>query len=265
MELRLPMSVNKLVPFVIIVMLSSLLGACVTTTEGGFTEKASPEKALERRVSLARQYIGEGNWDYAKRNLLMAYEIDPDDAQVHEVFALLYQRTGEFELAEENFEKSIRLDRGCSRCRNNYAAFLYSQGEYEKAESQLELVVADSLYTGRARAFVNLGLCRKRLENIEGAEQAFSRALAMERTNQIALLEMAQMRYDADDLVEANKFYDIYHRVARQQSARGLFLGIRLAQEKGDVDAEASFGLALRNRFPDSEQYKLYKKAQQGG
>ena len=49
--------------------LTAVISGCVTTQTGGFTEKASPEEALERRVELARQYIGEGNWDAAKRLL----------------------------------------------------------------------------------------------------------------------------------------------------------------------------------------------------
>jgi len=53
---------------------------CITTTETVFTEKASPEKALERRVQLARNYVGEGDYENAKRNLKLAYEIDPDNA-----------------------------------------------------------------------------------------------------------------------------------------------------------------------------------------
>ena len=68
-----------------------LLAGCITTTEGGFTEDASPEKALDQRVELARQYIGEGNWEAAKRNLKLAYEIDPNNAHVYEAFALVYQ------------------------------------------------------------------------------------------------------------------------------------------------------------------------------
>jgi len=36
------------------ILVPALLAACVTTTEGGFTEKYSPEQALNERVELAR-------------------------------------------------------------------------------------------------------------------------------------------------------------------------------------------------------------------
>lgn len=238
----------------------SLAGGCVSTTEGVFTEKPSPQKALERRVELARQYIGEGNWEDAKRNLKLAYNIDSKNAEVHEAFALVYQSTGEYELAEENFKTAIALDRGFSRARNNYAAFLYSQQRFAEAEEQLERVVRDSLYEGRPMAFVNLGMCRQQLFDATGAEQAFVRALSMDRTNRIALLEVASIRFDAGDYNNAQKYYDTYRSLVRQQSARGLWLGIRLARQRGNRDAEGSYALALSNLYPQSVEYQTYRR-----
>ena len=237
-----------------------VLTACITTTDSVFTEKADTAKALERRVELARKYIGEGNWDDAKRNLKLAYEMDPNNAEVHEAFALVYQSTGEFELAEQSYKTAIRLDKNFSRARNNYATFLYSQQRYDEAASQLEYVVQDSLYKARPRAFVNLGLCRLQLFDSQGAEEAFRRALTMDRTNAIALLELAQLRFDAGDFRSAQSYYDTYRTVVRQQSARGLWLGIRIARENDDRDAEGSYALALANLYPKSVEYDAYKR-----
>lgn len=237
------------------------VSGCITETTGGYTEKADATKALEERVSLARQYIGDSNWEAAKRNLQLATEMDDNNAEVYEAFALVYQQTGEFELAEESFEKSIRLDSSCSRCRNNYAAFLYSQERYKEAEKQLDVVVRDTLYTGRPNAFVNLGLCKLKLFDTQGAEEAFVRALSMDRTNPIALLELGRIRYEAQDYNTANRHYNAYRSVVRQQSAAGLLLGIQLAQVNGDDDAEASYALALGSRFPNSPEYLSYKRS----
>ncbi len=247
---------------IVVCALVVLLAGCVTTTEGGFTEKADPREALELRVELARKYIGEGDWDNAKRNLQMAYDTDPNSAEVHEAFALVYQQTGEFELAEKSYRSAIRLDKKFSRARNNFAAFLYSQERYAEAEEQLEYVVQDTLYKARSQAFINLGLCREQLFDAQGAEEAFQRALAMDRGNRIALLELAQLRYDAGDYATSGRYYATYRNVVRQQSARGLWLGIRLARETGDSDAEASYSLALANMYPDSAEYAAYKRAQ---
>ena len=88
------------------------------------------------------------------------------------------------------------------------------------------------------------------------------RALAMDRRNPIALLEVAQLRFDAGDYANAERYYGVYRTVVRQQSARGLWLGIRLAQATGNKDAESSFALALSNLYPQSAEYAAYQRTQ---
>ncbi len=245
--------------------LMTCLAGCVTTTESVFTDEASPEEALERRVALARQYIGENNWDDAKRNLAIATEIDDKNPEVHEAFALVYQSTGETELAEESFKKAISLKKDFSRARNNYAAFLFGQQRFREAEAQLEVVVRDPLYTNRPQAFINLGLCRLQLFDPDGAEEAFVRALSMDRHNTIALLELAQLRFDAKDYATAQEYYDNFRKRSVRQSSRSLWLGVRIARATGDRDAESSYALALRNLYPDSEEYQAYQRTTVGG
>lgn len=247
-----------------VLLLSLFLGqaACVTTTESVFTEKASPDKALEERVALALRYIGEENWEDARRNLDLAREIDADSPGVHGAFGLLYQRTGEYELAEEHFRKAIRLDSKLTRTRNNYAAFLIDRKRFAEAEEQLEYVVRDSLYGERARAFTFLGYTRLQLDKPDAAAEAFERALAMEPRDAFALLEMAHLQFAAGNHPQARRYYGAYRGLVRQQSARALWLGIRLARASGDKDAEASYALALTNRFPDSPEHKAYEQSQ---
>ncbi|MGB1141275.1 MAG: type IV pilus biogenesis/stability protein PilW, partial [Halioglobus sp.] len=117
----------------------------------------------------------------------------------------------------------------------------------------------------RPNAFVNLGLCRLKLFDAQGAEEAFVRTLSMDRTNRIALLELAAIRFEAGDIDGAKNYYNTYRQVVRQQSARGLWLGIRLARESGDRDAEASYALALSNLYPTSAEFQAYQRTLQEG
>lgn len=242
-----------------------LLCGCITETESVFTEEASPAKVVEQRVALARQYIGQSNWEDAKRNLKAAAAVDDSNAEVYEAFALVYQSTGEYELAEDNFLLAINLDRDFSRARNNYAAFLYSQERYREAEQQLTAVVKDSLYNGRPQAFVNLGLCQLKLFDPRAAEESFLRALSMKRDNTIALLEVAQLRLEADDSRNASLYYDEYRKLVREQSARGLWVGIRVARGTGDTNAESSYALALRSLHSQSPEYVAYQRSRDPG
>jgi type IV pilus assembly protein PilF len=247
------------------VLLLLTLQACITTEGRVFTNAASPQEALQTRVSLARGYIGEQNWEDAKRNLQIASDIDPNSPDVHEAFALVYQSTGEYELAEESFKKAISLRKPFSRARNNYAAFLYSQGRYAEAEAQLEIVTKDTLYESRPQAFVNLGLCRVRLDKLELARESFTRALTMDRTNRIALIELANIHYEQGNWAQADRYLDTYRTLNRRQSPRALWLGVRLANKLGNENAKASRALALRNLYPQSAEYQAYERALQSG
>lgn len=232
------------------------LSGCVTEVEGTRRPDPDPSQALTERVSLARQYIGAGDWENAKRNLDIAQSIDDDNAEVHEAFALVYQSTGEYELAERSFKRALRADPSLSRARNNYAAFLFARGRFEEAAKEFEKVTEDSLYTARPLAFVNLGNSLLQLGDREGAREAFGRTLAMDRRNPYALLEMASLTLDAGDPETANRYYGAYRTVVPQQPPRGLLLGFRIANELGDRDAASSYELALRNLYPQSPEYR---------
>jgi type IV pilus assembly protein PilF len=241
-----------------LMVLLGLMAGCVTEYSGGTQMSSDPDATLDKRVALARQYIGVGDWENAKRNLELAREVDPENAEVFEAFALVYQSTGEFEMAENQFRAALKAEPTLSRARNNYAAFLYSQGRYIEAEREFYRVTEDTLYSGRPMAFVNLGLSRLQLEDNAGAEAAFTRALSMDRRNLVALLEMGFLRLEAGDTNEAARYHETYRTVSPQQSPRGLLLGLEIADQTGDQDALGSYELALRNLYPDSFEYRAW-------
>lgn len=242
-----------------LLLVLSIFAGCVTTNETVFTNQESPELALKKRVELARAYIGQGNWENAKRNLKLAADIDPKNAEVYEAFALVYQSTGELDAAEENFRKSLSLNGSLSRARNNYAAFLFAQGRFAEAEKELEIVVRDTLYSGRPQAFTNLGLCRVRLQKSDAAIEALERALTMEQRNPLALFTLAELYYERQSFAKAQQFYQAYRRVVRTPTAAALWLGIRLARSLELSDERASLELALYNMYPNSAEAKAAK------
>ncbi len=242
-------------------LIIALLAGCVVETSGPEPAAIDPEQALEQRVSLARQYIGTGDWENAKRNLELAAAIDADNANVLEAFALVYQSTGEFELAEYNFKEALDAGAG-SRALNNYAAFLYARGRYLEAAEAFREVTTDTLYSGRPRAFVNLGLAALQTQQLEEAKSAFSRALSMEPRNSTALLELTQIEVTEGDVAAASGYYDRYRVGTRRQTARALILGVEIARLNGDANMEASNMLALRNLYSETPIYKAWTAAQ---
>lgn len=233
--------------------------ACVTTNTGGFEEKADENKALDTSLQLARSYISMGNWDQAKRHLQYVESVDKNNPETLAALALVFQNTGEPENAEQYYKRSILLAPKVMRTRNNYAVFLYELGRYEEAAAQLEVVTEDLLYERRVEAFLNLGRCYQKLGRVSDAEAAYRRAFLMERKNPAALLALADVTFELGRFAEAQHYFDAYQSFAASPTAESLWIGIRLADKFDDKDAHASFALALKNLFPKSEEYLLYK------
>ena len=244
-----------------LLILTVFLSACVTETSGTEPVPVNPQMALEQRVGLARQYIGVGDWENAKRNLELAADIDPSSPDVLEAFALVYQRTGEFERAERSFDRALALGGG-SRIRNNYAAFLFAQGRYRDSASAFEEVTTDTLYRGRSQAFVNLGLALLQTGNVQDARASFDRGLLMEPRNATALLELTQIALTEGDEDAASRYYERYRQGARSQTARALILGVEIARLQDDANLEASNMMVLRNLYAETPIFRAWTAAQ---
>ena len=86
---------KTLLSLLAVTLTSVVLSACITTTQGGFTEEASPDKALQQRVALARALALEFrlarqerdvwvNWP-ARAAALMAADLGVEPAAMQKV------------------------------------------------------------------------------------------------------------------------------------------------------------------------------------
>lgn len=235
-----------------------VLSACVTEQKGSL---ADDQKALQYTTQLARNYVRDGKWEAAQRNLKVAQEIDPDNPEVNELMAMVFANTGEMELADQYYRKAIGTAKSDekSRIRNNYAAFLFGLQKYSQAADQLEDVVSDVVYSNRAMAFLNLGRCYIQLQKYDQAKTALDRAYQFNQTDPLLLLELTDVYYRQQQYAKAQQFYDQFRKMVNTQSARSLWLGIQLAAQFGDSNAIASYGLVLKNLYPKSQEYLDYR------
>ena len=176
-------------------------------------------------------------------------------------YRLYIQNTGEFERAEEHYKEAVDLDRSLSRARLNYGSFLYGQKRYKEAVKQFEIVVDDTLYSKRYNAFVNLGRCYFVLADYKKAEENYTTAYMMRSRHHPGLyLQLAEVYYRLGQFPNSQKFFDKYNSNVKSKSSTALLLGARLAKQFDDKDAISSYGLALKNLYPRSQQYLDYKQ-----
>lgn len=253
----------KSLQLVILLCGSLLLSACVTTIESRLTRKADPVKAVDNYTQLGLAYIGQGKFDIARARLNRALEINSDYAPANNAMALLLQSEQEPELAEEYFLISIDLDDDFSQGQYNYGMFLMQHKRYSEACKYLDHAARDVEYQQRGRAYQNLGLCYYRNNQIDLAISTFERTLKSQRFNIPVLVNITTLLMEAERYEEAMAYYERFLRIVEreqgQHSSNSLWIGIKLATHFESDDQGKQLASLLKQNFPKSKEYKLYK------
>jgi|TARA_B110000196_G_scaffold166221_1_gene142880 type IV pilus assembly protein PilF len=242
---------------------SLFLSACVTTVESRLTRKADPEKAVENYTQLGLGYIQQGKYDTARLRLNRALAINSDYAPANNAMALLLQSEREPEAAEKYFLKSLYLDEDFSQGQYNYGMFLMQQQRYDDACEHLDFAARDVEYPQRGKASQNLALCYYRQGNTELAIVTYERTLKSQRFNAPMLVNLSTLLFEVERYEEAMGYYGRFLRIVERKqikhSSNTLWLGIKLSRQFEDKKQEQQFAKLLRQKFPDSKEYKLYK------
>ncbi len=240
------------------------LQGCQST--GGLNPK-DPVKAVEVRTQLAAEHIRNGDLDAAKRALDQALEVNSRDSMANMMMGVLLQQEGSkinLEKADAYFKRAISSDSKNAQARNNYGTYLYQMQRYNDAIAQLSIAGSTLGYDQRGRSLENLGRIYLRVGNVAEAEKSFKQALQADREAYIAMLELAEIYYLRQQTADATALYEQYVRIAGQknQGARALWVGIRLARANGDTMGMQVLINQMRALFPDSEEYKRYLQLQ---
>lgn len=240
-----------------------LLSACAVQ-EFPNDRKADTVAGARDRVAIAAEYLQKGDNERALLHLRKALELDPKSPEGHNLMAVLLDRDGDRKGADTHYRRALSLRPDFPQAHNNYAGLLFREKRYREAAVQFEKAAADISYELRAQAFEGLGRSALELRDRERAERAFQRALRLDADLPLSNLEMADLRYRQDDLAGARNFYQRYLKLTASvpQNARSLWLGIRIERRMGDQNALASYELALKRLYPDSEEYKAWAASQ---
>jgi type IV pilus assembly protein PilF len=251
---------SKLVGAFALIMLSSLLSACVTTTTGGFMVDASDDRAAADYIQLALAYFDNNDMAGARRHVNNALDVDDRISDAYMVLAMISQREGDLDLADSNFRRAISLGRDNSRARNNYAAMLFSQERFRESYEQLERVANDTEYEGRALVFEGLGRSAVQLGRLEDAKTAFQRALQLNENLFIAPLELALIYFDQQDYQNARRYYRNYLTTIEflqlPHTPRALLAGIQIEGYFRNEELVDNFTLILTTLYPTSAEYQ---------
>ncbi|WP_417586025.1 type IV pilus biogenesis/stability protein PilW [Nitrincola sp.] len=247
----------------IVFMLVSLSGCSVSDTRNN--PEATPEAALQAYTQLGVQYLQSGDTVNAKSSLQRAVGISERYAPAQNALALVFQAEREFVLAEKYYRRAIDLEPMNAMFHNNYGAFLFSLGRYTEACHEFSRATEDPFYASRAQAFENMGRCYRSLGRNDVAEHALRRALDIQRDRPYAQVALADLLLEQGNTAEAVSWFGRFReqidaRVV-EHDANSLWVGVRIARADRNAGLAATYGLLLRNLYPNSEEYRLFKES----
>jgi type IV pilus assembly protein PilF len=217
--------------------------------------EATPRQRAEIHTELAAGYYERAQMDVALEELGIAEKIDPTFPRVHNLYGLVYATIGELPKAEASFRRALELAPNDSEARQNWGWYLCTHGRAKESIAEFEAAIRNPLYRTPEIALVNAGKCSVAIGDAAAADQYFRRALQLRPNDPAAAYNLALLSYRGQRLGDARALM----RIVMQQTAvppEALYLGMCVEQKLGDAQAEQSYALQLRNRFPDAAETK---------
>ncbi len=237
--------------------LVTVLAGCAVQEQSGMFGGASDEEAAAINARLGAGYLRRGDLQEADDKLQRALEQDSRNADAHAAYAILQMRLDDPDKAEEHFDRALRLEPDSPQIQNNFATLLCEQGDYDRAIELFLEAASNRLYDTPAYAYANAGTCARDAGRDEEARDYFHQALDVDPRFARPLLELAELAHDQEQIGAAADHLERYHERARQ-SARSLWLGVRIERMRDDREAADEYGRSLVRHFPDSNEAQRF-------
>ncbi|MEN8178161.1 MAG: type IV pilus biogenesis/stability protein PilW [Pseudomonadota bacterium] len=251
----------------LIILLSLVIAGCAgqgqvrdggdTTGELGSEKRESPAAIY---VQMGIAYLREGQSAIALQKLKKAISIDPQNAEAHNVIAILYERLGKVNLADEHYAEAVELQPQDPYTRNARGSFYCKQGQFEKADMEFESALTNPLYPTPWVAMTNAGLCAERSGDLEKAESYYRKALTSNDSYFQALRQMAKVSLKQHNYLSARAYLERYNSAA-EATAGSLWLGVQIERSLGDRRKARIYSADLLQKFPDAPEVQMLRKS----
>ncbi|MDB4966936.1 MAG: repeat-containing protein [Myxococcales bacterium] len=182
--------------------------------------------ASYKRYLLGADYFNKGFVQPALEELLKAVELNPDNADAHNLLGLVFLRKGaeaeelstrnqclkgeelrlekqemdrQFKKAQEQFEKAVSLKSDFSEARNNLAVVMIHFGRYDDAVELSEKALSNIIYREPYAANGNLGQAYLEKRDFARAAKALRQAIFEQPKFCVGRYRLAKVYYETKD------------------------------------------------------------------
>lgn len=227
-------------------------GCAVNRTNGVEKEKA---KALE---NMGTSLVLQGQYRAALEPFLKALEIDPENPEIHNNLALVYQELEKYDLSLKHFQRALHLDPKFLEAMNNMGVLYVQLGEWDLALHCFKKAAEDIRYKTPQFAYHNIGSVYFHKGQFQKAIEYYQRAIRLAPTYMDAYRSLASAYEALDRMEEAIQTYHQIFDIDPQSWDAHLNLGKLYLRLNRRQDAVKELELVIQSdpRSPISEEAK---------
>lgn len=216
---------------------------------------ANNDDASNIYLQLGVRYLDLGKLEIAKENLQLAENKDPNNTQVHNASAFLYEKLNDYKQAKAQYQIALDLSPNDWSVQNNYGRFLCDRGEYQQGMVFLTQAISTQLNDRQWLALTNAGRCQYAMGQKQTAKLYFKQALSLNEAYAPALLEMQKISYQNAEYVAAKAYLQRYLTIA-PHTAGTLWFGMQTERALGNLSLAKEYQDLLLEKFPFSGEAK---------
>jgi Tfp pilus assembly protein PilF len=152
---------------------------------------------------MGSQYLLEGKYPEALKELLVAEQLDPKEPQIQNNLGIAYYVRGKYQTAERHIRRAIELKPTFTDARNNLGRTLIALGLYDEAISELEVACNDLTFKEPAKSWSNLGEAYFAKGNFEKAQSSLSRSLEIQPKHCQTFIKYGRSLFELKDFEKA--------------------------------------------------------------
>lgn len=231
-----------------------ILAGCSTQGPKSGAELQSQNRA-KLHTELGAAYYAQGQMAIALDEFTIATQLDSSYAPAYTGLGLVHAALRQDTKAEANFKRALQIDPENSESHNNYGTFLCVRNRIDESINEFLKAISNPLYTTPESAYLNAGICALKKKDTKNAEAYLLNALRIQPGLRSASFQLANLYFNKGEHLQART----YLQQAMQNiepTPEMLWLGVRNERILGGKDAEASYRLLLRKKYPNSDETK---------
>jgi Tfp pilus assembly protein PilF len=178
----------------------SLFSACGNKDKGG-------KKMAEAHYKMSLSHFNENNITAALKELLLAYEYDPENYDINHLLGIAYLNKNDYINAEKYLKEAIRLKSDSPKAYNNLGIIYLETKRYDDAIEQFNKAAGNILYETPEVAYNYLGWAYYKKGDFVQAKKAYEKSIELETRYFFSHFNFGLLLFDLKKYDDAVKEY----------------------------------------------------------